>query len=903
MDETGYGEGSAWDSKTGGKSKVLCYLSSLVNKTYYIVLTAHSNHRHQKESQVFDFTYDAFWQNTAACYRQKNAILSTPVSISSRDLNHRHCHVFYILMAAITVRRNVFLLPIKPLFSLQGLFHKFVELDDSKPRLLSEDDYLIFKPGEINVSKWKKLDSRSLGITRTIPPSPFAVLQILRTRGFEAYLVGGCVRDLLLNRTPKDFDVITTAHLEQISKQFHNCEVVGKRFPVCRVYIKGSIVEVSSFDTLAKETEGKEKFLISQMPRGCDKLDLLRWKNSMHRDFTINSLFFDPFIHTIYDYNDGMKDLLELKLRTLVPAQLSFTEDSARILRGVRIAARLGLSLSKEIKSAIFKQTSSITRLGQSRTMMEINYMLSFGAAESSFSLLHKYHLLEILLPFQAAYISQQATRFDQSSMMLMKLLSHLDKLVSCDRPSGSPLWIGILAFHLALVNNPQHPFVILTFASVLYHQSWKDGLKFARKYGQPPVNFDPESLDTYDEFISDDEIATKVNQLAIMVIDSVDVLMETYCLNHAMENFPGSPSPSPCSGFVFISKNMGYSAQQLFHVLAHKLEAYNEGRTSFEINFDLLKKGYSLETRFALGKIILNTLGCGIGQTKVNPCSLENERFVNKKHDIKQPPLSFNINLQQESVTKSPKMITKLSSIMQDKSKGVFSKHKEVVGISSDPKNKDLTTNKQEIGSPMEELICMVESSIDNDKLESQNHEERNRKVKVNQSNQNGTTMLVERRVENDETGISSLLRSVQTNFNMAIKEARDSIPEMRKLNRFLESFVDEQAERKKEKIESFQEKSIQLESASSLVSEVNNSKELESCSSFEVSSNVTLSTPEIHVQHLDLDEKVNKSSQHKKVMKVKGERKKQKVCSYCKEVGHNKTGCPKRKVDTDST
>lgn len=135
----------------------------------------------------------------------------------------------------------------------------------------------------------------------------------------------------------------------------------------------------------------------------------------------------------------------------------------------------------------------------------------------------------------------------------------------------------------------------------------------------------------------------------------------------------------------------MGYSAQQLFHVLSHKVEAYNEGRTSFEINFDLLKKGYSLETRFALGKIILNTLGCGIGQTEVNSSSLENERFVNKKHDIKQPPLSFNFNLQQEIVTKSPKMITKLSSIMQDKSKGVFSKHKEVVDISSDPKNKVL--------------------------------------------------------------------------------------------------------------------------------------------------------------------------------------------------------------------
>ncbi|KAI3520772.1 hypothetical protein L1887_10223 [Cichorium endivia] len=94
----------------------------------------------------------------------------------------------------------------------------------------------------------------------------------------------------------------------------------------------------------------------------------------------------------------------------------------ARILRGIRIAARLGLTLSKEIKSAIFKQTSSISRLGQFRKMMQIIYMLSFGAAESSILLLHKYHILEILLPFQAAYMSQEASRSDQSSKMLMFL-------------------------------------------------------------------------------------------------------------------------------------------------------------------------------------------------------------------------------------------------------------------------------------------------------------------------------------------------------------------------------------------------------------------------------------------------------------------------------------------------
>ncbi|XP_035831587.1 uncharacterized protein LOC110922624 isoform X2 [Helianthus annuus] len=614
-------------------------------------------------------------------------------------------------MAAITVRRNVLLLPIKPLLSLQGLYHQFVEFGDAKHRPPTEDDYLIFKQGEIDVSKWKKMDARSLGITPTmVPASPYTVMHILRNRGFEAYLVGGCVRDLLLNRPPKDFDVITTANLDQISEQFHRCQVVGLRFPVCRVFIKGSVVEVSSFDTLAKDAEGKEKFLESQTPKGCDNLDLMRWKNSMHRDFTINSLFLDPFLQKIYDYNDGMKDLSELKLRTLVPAQLSFTEDSARILRGLRIAARLGLSLSKEIKSAIFKHLTSVSRLSQSRVTMELNYMLSFGAAESSFSLLHKYHLLEVLLPFQAAYIFQQATRCAESSMMLMKLLSNLDKLVTCDRPCGSRLWIGLLGFHLALATNPQHPFVILTFASVLYHQNWEDGLKFARRSGQSQtlVSFNPETLEP-NKFLSDDEIAEKVNELVMLVVYAIDVLVGIESPHKTMEKFPDFP--------------------------------------------------YS--------------------------------------------------------------------------------------GL-------DYKTNKPAINRSMQNLICM---------LESQNLEERragNPEVEVDRSV-----------VEDDETGVGSLLLSVQTNCKSAIEEARDSPAEIRKLNQFLVNFVGEQKQRKKTEY---------LETS-------------------------TLTSSSIGTSQIE-GEQSKVTTRSKKVTRgvkssINGEKRKQRVCSYCKEAGHYKTRCPKRKMD----
>ncbi|KAJ9540844.1 hypothetical protein OSB04_027350 [Centaurea solstitialis] len=863
--------------------------------------------------------------------------------------------------------------------AITGLYHnKVVEGGDAtKAQLLGEDDCLIFKPGGIDVSKWKQIDSRSLGITQTmVPPSPFTVLQILQSRGlashvvggttsskqqqkqyflgscrckvsgdlyasiklaflshlltdntevrpvhlvhpsiaypyitsfftgFEAYLVGGCVRDLLLKRPPKDFDVITTADLNQIRKQFHRNQVVGRRFPV------------TSFDTFAKDSEEKEKYLISHMPSGSNKLDLLRWKNSMHRDFTINSLFFDPFIHKIYDYNDGMKDLSELKLRTLVPAKLSFTEDSARILRGLRIAARLGLSLSKEIKSAILKNISSISTLGQFRITMELNYMLSYGAAESSISLLHKYHLLEILLPFQ-------------------KLLSHLDKLVACDHPSGSSLWFGLLGFHMALVNNPQHPFVIMTFASVLYHQSWEDGLKFARKCGRAPVSFEPETLEPY-KFISDDEAAEKVKQLATLVVGSIDALVDKDRLNKIMAKFTGSP----CSGPVFLSRNMGNNTRQLFHVLAHKVETYKKGRTSFEINYDLLGKGDSLETRFALGKIILDTMGCGVHRDSDpnednhgGPFGPKNDHLVNKKEDRKHPWFPSNLVLQQGSAPKKQTLIAKLSSIMQqwqnqdefqdelgDLQEGVSIKHTEVVGISPGPKNEDAKMNKPEISmpqSPMRNLISVLKNVAEGKKspseFDSKNLEEQlegKTEVEVDQS-------IAEHQRERNETGVDYLLSLVQTNCNRAIEEARDSPADMRKLNQFLDRFVDEQIQRKKVKqleasgssIGDQQIENEQLE-ASSLVSSNGGqrmeSKQSEASSLVYSNGSQQIESGQLEASGLEASSlvisKAESRLQRKKVkssveLSMKGERKKQRVCSYCKETGHNRTGCPKRK------
>ncbi|KAI5683986.1 hypothetical protein M9H77_05214 [Catharanthus roseus] len=186
-------------------------------------------------------------------------------------------------------RSNSLLSRLRTLLNLQKLNHTLAEGGRQAQCSPDMGSRSVFEPGRIEISKWKRMDSRELGITRSmIPVSSWIILKVLQNSGFEAYLVGGCVRDLLLNRVPKDFDVITTAALTQIKKKFNRCEIVGRRFPICRVHIKGTVVEVSSFETVAENGKGKEEFFLPQMPKGCDFKDFARWRNCMHRDFTVN---------------------------------------------------------------------------------------------------------------------------------------------------------------------------------------------------------------------------------------------------------------------------------------------------------------------------------------------------------------------------------------------------------------------------------------------------------------------------------------------------------------------------------------------------------------------------------------------------------------------------------------
>ncbi|XP_022971476.1 uncharacterized protein LOC111470184 [Cucurbita maxima] len=513
-------------------------------------------------------------------------------------------------MAFFSLRpNNGFISHILDLIKLQRLTHAFTNGELIRAPIFSAMDFHSVgrqDASNIDMPKWNKVDGRAFGISRSmIPSSSWMVLKILHNKGFETYLVGGCVRDLLLNRAPKDFDVITTAGLRQIHKLFHHAQIVGRRFPICMVNIKGSVIEVSSFETVAKHSKGKETVTSSPTPRKCDEKDLIRWRNSLHRDFTINSLFFDPFLNVIYDYAEGIADLRSLKLRTLIPASLSFKEDCARILRGLRIAARLGLSLSKDTETAMHKLSSSIASLDKSRLMMEFNYMLSYGAAVPSLYLLQRFNLLEILLPFHAAYLNKQDIKKSPlNSTMLMKLFSNLDKLVSCDRPSDCNIWVALLAFHMALVNNPQNSLIVLAFAATLYHGEWNEGVNYARENSLLQINLRPE-ITRSAQFKSAEELAERVTHFALKVQGCIAALTSADCLLEAMSTFPASPY----SSLVFVSKKAAKDVAKIIEVLVNDVESYKNTRKNFEIDYQLLKKGILNESRFVLGKVILETL------------------------------------------------------------------------------------------------------------------------------------------------------------------------------------------------------------------------------------------------------------------------------------------------------
>lgn len=216
------------------------------------------------------------------------------------------------------------------------------------------------------------------------------IVKRLRDRGYESYLAGGCVRDMLLNKPPQDFDITTSAKPEEIREIFPHTVPVGAQFGVMLVVVAGQQFEVATFRYDGPYLDGRRP---SEVRYGSLKEDIQR------RDFTINGMVFDPVRDRLIDLVGGRSDLARRTIRAIGDARERFAEDRLRMIRAVRFAAALDFTIEEKTFTAIKESAEAVTQLSWERIGDEITRILTEGGAKRGFELLDATWLLKVLLP------------------------------------------------------------------------------------------------------------------------------------------------------------------------------------------------------------------------------------------------------------------------------------------------------------------------------------------------------------------------------------------------------------------------------------------------------------------------------------------------------------------------
>jgi len=273
---------------------------------------------------------------------------------------------------------------------------------------------------------------RGLIVAERIDPDAVKVLKRLTRHGHTAYLVGGGVRDLLLGRAPKDFDIATSARPSEVRRLFRNCRVIGRRFRLAHIlFAGGKIIEVATFRRDPRETPEIEEVegeiedtdarpSLSAM-RSDDADLLIRHDNTfgdphedaIRRDFTINGLFYDLERDEVIDYVGGVSDLRTGVVRTIGEPDVRFREDPVRILRAIKFGARLDLGIAPEVYDAMVDLREELSRCAPPRVLEEVLRLLRGGAAQRSVGLMWDVGVLGVVLPELAAHIEDQARGAD----------------------------------------------------------------------------------------------------------------------------------------------------------------------------------------------------------------------------------------------------------------------------------------------------------------------------------------------------------------------------------------------------------------------------------------------------------------------------------------------------------
>jgi poly(A) polymerase len=232
-----------------------------------------------------------------------------------------------------------------------------------------------------------------------------SIVRKLKSAGFDSYIVGGAVRDLILGKKPKDFDIVSMATPTKIKKIFRNSRIIGRRFRLVHVYFNDRIFEVATFRSL-KDGNTSNTF-------GTMDEDVYR------RDFTMNALYYDPEQQIVVDYIDGIKDIRKKQVRPVIRLSEIFSDDPVRMIRAVKYAAATGFSLPFKVKLKIQKQSNLLATISPSRLTEEIFKIIHSDKAAAIVSLLDKMGLYCYLQP-QAAELMKKNQAFRQKYMESM---------------------------------------------------------------------------------------------------------------------------------------------------------------------------------------------------------------------------------------------------------------------------------------------------------------------------------------------------------------------------------------------------------------------------------------------------------------------------------------------------
>jgi len=238
------------------------------------------------------------------------------------------------------------------------------------------------------------------------------VLYRLKKAGYQAYLVGGGVRDLLLGREPKDFDVATDATPEEVKQVFRNCRLIGRRFRLAHVHFGREIIEVATFRGMHESTSDQAKqdsdngMLLRDNVYGSIEEDALR------RDFTVNALYYNIEDFSVVDYADGLKDLQAGVLRLLGDPELRYREDPVRMLRAARFAAKLGFTINPACEKPLLENGELLDGVPAARLFEEVLKLFLGGTALHAFEKLRHFDLFRHLFPETDECLSHEEQGF-----------------------------------------------------------------------------------------------------------------------------------------------------------------------------------------------------------------------------------------------------------------------------------------------------------------------------------------------------------------------------------------------------------------------------------------------------------------------------------------------------------